>query len=99
MWGKAVAVSLATIPDPSPGATTSQVFAIRRCVNALIAAMKARASWWNCEDHVGSYAGFSVTRRSVGMAFRHLDDFLIRAGLERNCWRSRLLSPQLPASV
>jgi len=37
---------------------------------------RAPASWWNCEDHVGSYAGFSVTRRSVGMAFRHLDDLL-----------------------
>jgi len=32
------------------------------------------------------------------MAFRHLVTFLIHLGLERNCWRSRLLSP-VAASV
>jgi len=37
-----------------------------------------------------------VTRRSVGMAFRHLDDLPYPLGPERNCRRSRLLSPQLP---
>jgi hypothetical protein len=53
-------------------------------------------SWWNCEDHVGSYAGFSVTRRSVGMAFRHLDNLPRPPWAGKELLAQQIVEPRLP---
>jgi hypothetical protein len=58
-----------------------------------------RASRWNCGDRVGSYAGFSVTRRSVGMAFRHLDDLPDPPWVGKELLAQQIVEPTVAASV